>query len=280
MFGIARHKKNIRFEIIRYFLTLIVFLFFFFPIVYTILTSFKQPIDAFSIPPKLLFTPTLENYIMVFRRADFSKVYFNSVAVTVCSTLVALVPGVMAGYALSRYRFRAKEGLATWVLATRMGPPVGILLPIFIFAKTAKLLDTLWILIALYSIFNLSFVVWIMRSFFDEIPIELDEAAQVDGASLFDVIRLVVFPLAAPGMVATAIFCVITSWNEFLWAFMLTNRQAKTLPVMMNGFITEQGILWGQMSAASMIVVIPIFIFALIIQKNLVRGMTFGAVKQ
>lgn len=280
MFGIGSNKENVWIKTVRYVLTLAVFGFFMFPIIYTIMTSFKQPIDAFSIPPKWLFTPTLENYIMVLRRADFSKIYLNSVLVTTGSTIVAIVPGVLAGYALSRYQLKAKEHIATWVLATRMGPPVGILLPVFIFAQFAHLLDTLWILIGLYSIFNLSFVVWMMRSFFDEIPIELDEAAQVDGATILDVVRLVVFPLAGPGIVATAIFCVITSWNEFLWAFMLTNRDAKTLPVMMNGFITEQGILWGQMSAASFMVVIPIFIFAMIIQKHLIRGMTFGAVKQ
>ena len=279
MFEIGKYRRNTWPEIARYLLTLVIFLFFFLPILYTFLTAFKRPIDAFSIPPTLLFSPTWENFIMVLRRADFTKVYFNSVVITSGSTLLSLLPGVLAAYAISRYRFRAREGLATWVLATRMGPPVGILLPVFIFAKTAKLLDTLWVLIGLYCIFNLSFVVWIMRSFFDEIPVELDEAAQVDGASLFDIIRLVIFPLAAPGIVATAIFCVITSWNEFLWAFMLTNRYAKTLPVMMNGFITEQGILWGQLSAASMLVVIPIFIFALTIQKHLVRGMTFGAIK-
>ena len=279
MIRVGIRKTNIWFETIRYSLTVVIFLFFFFPIVYTFMTSFKQPIDAFSIPPKWFFTPTWDNYDMVLRRADFSKVYFNSMIITAGSTLVALVPGVLAGYALSRYEFRHKEDLANWVLATRMGPPVGILLPVFIFAKETKLLDSIWLLIALYSIFNLSFVVWIMRSFFNEIPIDLDEAAQVDGASLLDVVRLVVFPLAAPGIVATAIFCIITSWNEFLWAFMLTNREAKTLPVMMNGFITEQGILWGQMSAASVMVVLPIFIFAIVIQKHLVRGMTFGAVK-
>jgi multiple sugar transport system permease protein len=200
--------------------------------------------------------------------------------VTAGSTLLALVPGILAGYALSRYSFKSREGIANWVLASRMGPPVGILLPVFIFVKDVHLLDSLFTLIVLYMIYNVSFVVWMMRSFIDEIPVELDEAAKMDGASLFGIITRVIFPLAAPGLVATAIFCVISSWNEFLWAFMLTNRAAKTLPVMMNGFITEQGILWGQLSAASMMVVIPIFIFALIIQKNLIRGMTFGAVKQ
>jgi len=275
----ANRKNSIQFEIIRYLLTVLLLLFFFFPILYSFLTSWKQPIDAFSIPPKWLFSPTIENYIMVLRRADFTKVYINSLVVTVLSTALAVIPGVLAGYALSRFRFRSKEGVANWILSTRMGPAIGIVLPVFIFAKTVHLLDSLGILIALYTIFNLSYVVWMMRSFFDEIPVELDEAAQVDGASLLQVIIQVVFPLAAPGLVATSIFCVIMTWNEFLWAFMLTNRNAKTLPVMMNGFITEQGILWGQLSAASVMVVLPIFVFALIIQKNLVRGMTFGAVK-
>jgi multiple sugar transport system permease protein len=276
----VKRKYSLLFEIIRYSLTLLIVLFFFFPIIYSFLTSWKQPIDAFSIPPKWLFSPTVENYIMVLRRADFAKVYLNSLVVTVLSTALAVIPGVLAGYALSRFRFRRKEGVANWILSTRMGPAIGIVLPVFIFTKAAHLLDSLAILIALYTIFNLSYVVWMMRSFFDEIPMELDEAAQVDGASLLQVIIQVVFPLAAPGLVATAIFCVIMTWNEFLWAFMLTNRNAKTLPVMMNGFITEQGILWGQLSAASVMVVLPIFVFALIIQKNLVRGMTFGAVKQ
>jgi multiple sugar transport system permease protein len=274
------HKPSLRFEIIRYFLTIVVLGFFLFPIVYSFMTSWKKPVDAFSIPPKWIFTPTTENYEMVLRRADFTKVYLNSLVVTAGSTLLALIPGTLAGYGLSRFRFRQRNGVANWILSTRMGPPIGIILPVFIFAKTAKLLDSLGLLVVLYTIFNLAFVVWMMRSFFDEIPTELDEAAQVDGASLLQTLGLVVFPLAAPGLIATAIFCVIASWNEFLWAFMLTNRAAKTLPVMMNGFITEQGILWGQMSAASVMVVLPIFIFAVIIQKNLVRGMTFGAVKQ
>jgi multiple sugar transport system permease protein len=276
----ASGKRSIQFEIVRYSLTLLLLVFFFFPIIYSFLTSWKQPIDAFSIPPKLLFSPTLENYIMVLKRADFTTIYTNSLVVTAASTAVAIVPGMLAGYALSRFRFRGKEGIANWILSTRMGPPIGIVLPVFIVVKNLHLLDRLPVLVTLYAIFNLSYVVWMMRSFIDEIPVELDEAAQVDGASLLQVIIRIVFPLAAPGLVATAIFSVIMSWNEFLWAFMLTNRNAKTLPVMMNGFITEQGILWGQLSAASVMVVFPIFVFALLIQKNLVRGMTFGAIKQ
>lgn len=256
-----------------------VMVFFMFPIVWLVMASFKTPLDTFAIPPKLFFWPTVENYLKVFRQHNFFSYYRNTILVAVSSTFFAMVFGTLGAYALSRYTFKGKGAIAGWILGSRFTPPIAVLLPVFVLVKNVGLLDTYYPLILLYTLANLAFVVWMMRSFLDDVPIELDEAAWVDGATTLEVLWRIVLPLARGGLATTAIFCIILSWNEFLWALMLTYQSATTLPVTMNAFVMESGIAWGQMAAASVLVTTPLLIFALLIQRQFIRGLTFGAIK-
>ncbi len=257
----------------------LVMFFFMFPILWLLLTSFKTPLDVFAIPPKLIFRPTTENYTQVFLLNNFFLFYRNTIVIAVCSTALSMILGTLGAYALSRYAFKGKNMVAGWILGSRFAPPIAIILPIFIIVKNVHLLDTYYPLILLYMLSNLSFVVWMMRSFFDDVPLEIDEAARVDGASTAGVLWRVVLPLARGGLATTTIFCIILCWNEFLWALLLTYANATTLPVTMNAFIMESGIAWGQMAAASALVTLPLLIFAMLIQKQFIRGLTFGAIK-
>jgi multiple sugar transport system permease protein len=257
----------------------LVMVFFMFPIVWLFMTSFKTPLDVFAIPPKIVFSPTVENYIEVFRLHNFFSYYKNTVIIAVCSTTLSMVLGTLGAYALSRFNFKGKGMVAGWILGSRFAPPIAIVLPIFIIVKNLRLLDTYYPLILLYMFSNLAFVVWMMRSFFDDVPVEIDEAARVDGCSMMGILWRVVLPLARGGLATTTIFCIILCWNEFLWALLLTYGNATTLPVTMNSFIMESGIAWGQMAAASALVTVPLLIFAVLIQKQFIRGLTFGAIK-
>ena len=257
----------------------LVMVFFMFPIIWLFMTSFKTPIDAFSIPPKLIFRPTLENYVDVIKMHNFFSYYKNTVVIAVSSTAISMVFGTLGAYALSRYNFKGKGVVAGLILGSRFAPPIAIILPIFVIVRDLRLLDTYYPLIFLYTLANMSFVVFLMRSFFDDVPIEVEEAARVDGCTTFDVLWRVALPLARGGLATTAIFCIILAWNEFLWALLLTYGDATTLPVTINSFIMETGIAWGQMAAASVLVTLPLLVFALIIQKKLISGLTFGVIK-
>ena len=166
-----------------------------------------------------------------------------------------------------------------WILSVRMFPPIATIIPIFLLFNKLGLIDTRLGLMLLYIAFNLPFAIWIMRSFFDEIPSELDDAAMVDGCSPWQAFARIILPLAAPGLSATAIFCMMFSWNEFLFAMIISRAQTQTLPVGVMGFITQRGVLWGEMSAAATIIMTPMIIFTFLIQRYLIRGLTFGAVK-
>jgi ABC-type glycerol-3-phosphate transport system permease component len=192
---------------------------------------------------------------------------------------VSIVLGAPASYALSRYNFRRKRSVSNWILTTRMAPPVAVALPMFLLMKFFNLLDTRLSLIILYTTFNLSFVIWLMRGFFEEIPRELDEAALIDGCSPVNAFVRIVLPLVAPGLAAVAIFCFIFSWNEFFYALIMTHSKSRTVPVGVQGFIGLYGIKWGEMTAAASLATVPILAFAIATQKHLVRGLTLGAIK-
>ena len=210
---------------------------------------------------------------------NFFSYYKNTVVIAVSSTAISMVFGTLGAYALSRYNFKGKGVVAGLILGSRFTPPIAIILPIFVIVRDLRLLDTYYPLIFLYTLANMSFVVFLMRSFFDDVPIEIEEAARVDGCTTFDVLWRVALPLARGGLATTAIFCIILAWNEFLWALLLTYGDATTLPVTINSFIMETGIAWGQMAAASVLVTLPLLVFALIIQKKLISGLTFGVIK-
>lgn len=253
------------------------------PVYWMITISLKTEIDQFSVPPKwLVFTPTLAHYRDAFATRSFGQYLLTSVVVSVLATISAVVLGTLAAYALSHFRLphRLDRHFALWILSTRMFPPIVTIVPLFLMMRDMRLLDTRLSLIIVYTAFNLPFVVWMMRGFFSEIPRELEEAARVDGDSRLGALRRVVLPLVAPGLAATAVFCLIISWNEFLFALVLTQTDAAmTLPVGIAGRVTQYEIKWGVMSAAATVAMMPILVFALAVQRYLVRGLSLGAVK-
>lgn len=268
---------------VKYFVVIVAALAALAPIYWMITISLKQEVDQFAAPPRWLnFTPTLKHYIDAFVTRGFGEYLVNSAIVAVCSTASALVLGTVAAYSLARFRlpFRLDRKLALWILSTRMFPAIVTAVPLFLLARDTGLLNTRLSLIIVYTGFNLPFVVWMMRGFFAEVPRDLEEAAMVDGDSRVGALWRVVLPLVTPGLAATAVFCLIVSWNEFLFALVLSQTDsAMTLPVGIAGRVTQYGIEWGAMSAAAVVAMIPILVFALIVQKYLVRGLSLGAVK-
>ncbi len=257
----------------------LVTLIFIFPIFWIVFTSIKTPVQAFQIPPVWIFMPTLENYVTVFQSQPFARYFLNSTITAVISTAIALTVGTAAAYSLARFRFRAQKAISFTIFLTRMVPPVVLLVPFFVLFRNLGWTDTPWALAFSYTAFNLPFVIWLMWGFFKEIPYDLEQAAQIDGATQFGAMIRIALPLARPGLAAAAIFALINAWNEFLFALVLTGQNAKTLPVGAAQFVTNEAILWGPVNAAGTLIMLPLIIFTLLIQKHLVRGLTMGAVK-
>lgn len=263
-----------------YLLMVVVVVIYVIPTFWVISTSFKSEVDAFAIPPKwILFKPTLSNYKTAFIDYNMLPNFKNSVIVTIGSTLLALILGTPAAYALSRFSFKLRENIMFWFLSTRMAPALLVALPFFLISRELGLYDTLTLLIIVNVLTNIAWVVFMMRSFFDDVPIDIDESAMIDGASWFGALWRVVLPLTAPGLVATAVFSLIMAWNEYFFALVLTSINAKTLPAAITAFMTVHGLLWGPMTAAGTVVMLPILVFTLWMQKHLIRGMTMGAIK-
>jgi multiple sugar transport system permease protein len=253
------------------------------PVYWMITISLKTELDQFAVPPKWFwFTPTLQHYYDAFVTRSFGQYLITSAIVALVSTLCALVIGTLAAYALTRFRlpYNLDRKLSLWILSTRMFPAIVTAVPLFLMMRDLRLLNTKASLIIVYTAFNLPFVVWMMRGFFAEVPRDLEEAALVDGDSRLGALVRVVLPLVSPGLAATAVFCLIVSWNEFLFALVLTQTDASmTLPVGIAGRVTQFEIKWGVMSAAAVVAMMPIMIFALAMQRYLVRGLSLGAVK-
>ena len=249
-----------------------------FPVFWMVSISLRQPIDTFN-PSVWIFTPTLVNYVAVFVEQDFLRFLINSVIVAVFATIVAMTVGTLAAYGFSRYKFKYSQVFLFILLFMRMIPSIAIVIPIFIIGRFMGVLDTRILLVVIYMIFNVPFTVWMMKGFFDEIPKEIEEAGMVDGCTSFQSLYMVILPIVKPGLVATAIFCVISSWNEFIFSLLLTSRVAMTSPTIVGRFLSVVGVAWGEMSAVGTMAIIPVLIFAMIVQKNMIRGLSFGAVK-
>lgn len=253
------------------------------PFLWLVTTSFKQQVDYLAYPPRLIpRTWTLEGYRVLFQRNQLGHFFLNSVIIALASTGLSVFFGALAAYSLSRARlpFKLNGIIAFWMLLTRMYPAIATAIPYFLIIRDLQLLDTRWALIVTYTAFNLPFVIWLMIGFYEELPPELERAALIDGCNTWQRFTRIVLPLSAPALVATAILAVILAWNEFLFAVMLTRTEAKTLPVVMSGFITDKGMLWDQMTALGVITVLPVLVFAVAVQRYLVRGLTLGAVKE
>jgi len=266
-------------KIVFVLITVIIFGFILFPPIVLFLTSIKTELDALSFPPKWIFQPTLQNYVDIFKTSPLIRFLLNSIIVASTNTVLSLGLGSLTAYGLARFKFRGSENLSFWILSIRMMPPVATIIPIYIIMKKVRLLDTPWALIIIYLSFNLPFVVWMMKGFFEDIPRAIEESALIDGCSEFAVFRKIALPLVAPGLAATAVLIFIFSWNEFLFALILTGTRAVTLPVGIIGFMKETGINSGYMTAGGMLALVPVVIFTILVQKHLVKGLTMGALK-
>jgi sorbitol/mannitol transport system permease protein len=250
----------------------------FFPVLWMVLTAFKQERDAFTSPPKFAFSPTLDQFDAVLS-GGLESALLNSLWTTVGSTMLVIVLALPAAYALSIRPVEKWQDVLFFFLSTRMLPVVGAIVPIYIIARDIGMLDNVWTLVVLYTAINLPIAVWMLRSFMSEVPTEVLEAARVDGANLWQEARKVLFPMIAPGIAATGLICVIFAWNEFFLAVTLTAVRAQTVPVYLVGFITSEGAFWARLSAAATLAAIPVLLAGWVAQRYLVRGLTLGAIK-
>ncbi|HEV7250159.1 MAG TPA: carbohydrate ABC transporter permease [Shinella sp.] len=262
-----------------YIVTGIILIIFMIPIYLILASSLKPSADMFSRPPTVFFTPTLQHYVDLFTLRPFHWNIINSLIVTLGSTVFSVTIGALGAFALSRIRHPRINDAAFWILSMRMFPPIAVVVPYYIIFKSVGLLDTPLALIIVYSTANIPLTVWLMKGFFDEVPEALEEAAQVDGYGIVEIFYRITLPLAAPGLAVCAVFCFIFSWNEFLFALMLTGSSAQTATVAVMSFWSSDAVQWGRIMAGSFIILIPGVIFVLTCQKWLVKGLTLGSVK-
>jgi len=238
-----------------------------------------MPNDAmFARPTVWLFVPTLEHFDYVLN-LGFSWNLLTSLVLCTVSTALVILIGTPAAYAFARFEMKLKDDLFLFILATRMAPPVCLVIPFYLIFAKLGLLDTFAGLTLAYMTFNLSFYVWVLRSFCRDLPVELEEAAELEGWSRIQIFRRVVFPLLRNGIVATAVLCFIFAWNEFLFAFMLGGETVQTLPVSIPKLITSQGVRWGEMAVVGIAALVPVLVAVFLLQRHIVRGLTLGAVK-
>ncbi|MCS0501225.1 carbohydrate ABC transporter permease [Ancylobacter mangrovi] len=250
-----------------------------FPFYWMVAASFKTQPDILASPPVWFFTPTLQNYADIFADAKVSGAIINSLIVATSSTVLAVALGAPAAFALARYEFRGKSDLWFWFISNRMISPIVLALPVYLLAIQVGLLDTHLVLILIYLTFNLPIVVWICTDQFKSIPADLEQAARLDGADQFTIFRKIYLPLGAPGIAVSAIFSFIFSWNELLYALVLTRRNVQTAPVVATSFMSGYELPWGKIMATGTVIVLPVTIFALIVSRHMVRGLTMGATK-
>lgn len=247
------------------------------PIFWLIVTSFKTDAAAYELPPKILFTPTLEQYQAAL--ADFWAPFFNSVIVVGASTVICLALGVPAAFALSFYANKRNESIVFWFITTKALPYVAVLVPLFVIFRTLQLLDTAWVLIIVFVGMNTPIVIWMMYQFMRELPREILEAAQVDGVNLWQMLWRIVLPLTRAGVASTAMLCVVFAWNEFLFSVSFTSVDWQPLSVAVAAQQTSRGQFWAELSAFTSLAIIVPVIVGWLTQKQLVRGLTSGAVK-
>jgi len=315
MAEVVKKRKNIS----RYFIILllvIITLVYLIPFFYIVNTAVRPWKEIKEYPPKIIFTPSVASFIRIFtsrsvyspgekpseeeianmawyerivyeetnekiiRVGDLPRRYLNSLIIGVTSTILTVALGTFAAYGFSRFKIRGKDDLLFFILSTRMLPPVVVLIPVFLMFRILNLSDTHIGLILLYTAFNVSFAIWVLKGFIDEIPIEYEEAAMVDGYTRFQVFRKIVVPQATTGIAATAVFCFIFSWNEYAFAFILSRTTAQTVPAWLPYQMGVLGFDWGAAAAGAFLFLLPAMIFTIILRNHLVRGITFGAIRK
>jgi len=315
MAKIIKKKKNIGRSIVISVIIIFTFIYLI-PLLFVIDTSFKPWKYIKEYPPKIIFKPSIASYIRIFtsrtplasgviiseekiknmkwyerliykdtneeivRKGDLPRRYLNSIITVIGSTLITIVIGLLAAYGFSRGKIKGRDDWMFFILSTRMLPPVVVVIPIFLMFRSLHLTDTHIGLILLYTAFNVSFAVWVMKGFIDEIPIEYEEAAMVDGYTRFQVFLKIVVPQATTGIAATAVFCFIYAWNEYAFAFLLSRKYAQTVPAWLPYQMGVLGYDWGAAAAGTFMFLLPAMIFTIILRKHLVRGITFGAIRK
>ena len=264
---------------------------YFFPVLWIILTAFKSYSDALAVPPKFLFTPTLENFGQVFNRAysvgaaavdtGFNLYFFNSIFIAGLSVFLALIIGTLAAFGFSRYPLKGNDTYLFIILTTRMLPAIVVIIPIILMFRVTGLAGTYVGSVALYTAFNLPFTIWMMKSFFDELSPDVEDAARIDGSSETRVFFKICLPQVVAGLAATAVFGLILTWNEYLFALLLTGVETRTVPVAMAQTIGgDIGVRWGLLAAIETLFLVPVFLVTFFLQNHLLRGVTFGTVKR
>ena len=261
--------------LIAWLLTLLLF----FPLAWLIMTAFKTELQAIAVPSLLWFTPTLDNFREVQERSDYLLYARNSLITSVVSTVIGLLIAAPAAYSMAFFKGRHTKNILMWMLSTKMMPAVGALVPIYVLAQQAGLLDTRTGLIIIFMLSNLPIMVWMLYSHFKDIPHEILEAARMDGANLWQEFYRVTMPLALGGLASTGLLCLVLSWNEAFWSLNLSSAKAGTLATLIASYSSPEGLFWAKLSAASLMAIAPIVVFGWFSQKQLVQGLTFGAVK-
>jgi multiple sugar transport system permease protein len=266
-------------RILPYAVLILILLWTLVPVGWMLISSFKSLADVLSPTPLLTFKPTLVNYISLVSGGNNLLTYFRSSFLAAgISTIIATALGCLAGYGLARSNFRGKRHLAFWIISTRMAPIAAVILPLFIGFTFLHLINTVWGLVVAYLSFNLPFAIWIMNAFFADLPAGIEEAARVDGASNFQTFWRIALPMTAPGIVTTAILCLVFSWNDYAFAVTFAGPGSQTLPVAASQLITQTGVDWGQLTAIGTVVALPMVVVGLVVRRYLVRGLTLGAV--
>ncbi|PKN29638.1 MAG: ABC transporter permease [Deltaproteobacteria bacterium HGW-Deltaproteobacteria-21] len=276
--GISRAFRILP-TILVYGLFMLMILVWAFPVIWVILTSMKHRTEIFTIPPTIFFTPTLTHYVDALTGNDILPGIVNSFLVATGATIVTLLIAVPAGYAFSRIRFPFRDKLSFFTLIAQMAPPIGLIIPCFLLLNRMRMLDTYTGLIAVHMTLTVPFSIWLMVTYFQDLPSSLEEAAMLDGVSPFNTFLKVVLPNAWGGIGVTAIFAFIESWNEFLYAVVLTGSNTKTAPVAIFGFLAAEESRWGPFTATGVMIMAPVIVVALIAQRHIVKGMTMGATK-
>ena len=271
----ASTQRKITVTIVAWIVALIIF----FPILWTILTSFKTEGDAINISHFFQTAWSIESYFEVQSRSDYFHHFFNSVIISIGSTVLALLIAVPAAWAMAFAPTPKTRDLMMWMLSTKMMPAVGVLVPIFLIFKTLGLLDNVWGLMVVLMLINLPIVIWMLYTYFKEIPVDILEAARMDGATLRKELTYILVPMAVPGIASTMLLNVILAWNEAFWTLNLTAAKAAPLTAFIASYSSPEGLFWAKLSAASTLAIAPILVLGWISQKQLVRGLTFGAVK-
>ena len=250
-----------------------------FPLIWLALTAFKTEQQAISVPPQIFFTPTLESFAEVNLRSDYLLYAKNSVITSVVSTLLGLAIAAPAAYSMAFFRTRKTRDILMWMLSTKMMPAVGALVPVYVMAQSSGMLDSLTGLIIVFTLSNLPIMVWMLYSGFKDIPPDILEAARMDGASIWGEFMHVIRPLAMGTLASTGLLCLVMSWNEAFWSLNLSSAKAGTLATLIASYSSPEGLFWAKLSAASLMAIAPIVVVGWFSQKQLVQGLTFGAVK-